>query len=132
MYCSEYCDVDYNGELNIVLVKWKKFCRGDDYRLPLLHALEIMKRHHGCHYVADTRSGFENESADTRWLLEEFLPRVAATTCKVIFFIIGRENSLKEELEGQATELGRLFAVHYCFDLDEVKDALAASGDPKE
>jgi hypothetical protein len=113
--------VSYVEALNVVFVKWKRFCRQSDYRTPLLHALEIMQLHDGCQYVADTRDGFENEEADTQWLFDVFLPRAALTTCKKIFFIIDEDNALKAELEGQAAELEQFFGVHYCFGLDEVK-----------
>lgn len=124
MFQSEFCHVNYNEDLNIAFVKWKKFCRQDDYRNPLLYALDIMRNHNGCHYVADTRDGFENEQADTQWLFDAFLPQAALTTCKMIFFIINRNNSLKAELEGQSVELRKLFDVHYCFGMDEVKSIL--------
>lgn len=125
MYRSAYCDVDYLEDLNAVLIKWKKFCRQDEYRAPLLLALEIMGQHPGCQYIADTRDGFENEQSDTQWLFDTFLPQAAATSCRMIFFIIDRDNRLKEELEGQSVELRKLFEVHYCFDLDEVKEILS-------
>jgi GTPase SAR1 family protein len=121
MYLSEFSDVKYLEDLNVVFVKWKKFCCIDDYRKPLLYALDIMKNHNNCHYVADTREGFENDPEDTKWLFEKWLPEVASTTCKAIFFIIDNDNKLKEELEGQSVELKKQFNVHYCFGLDEVK-----------
>lgn len=124
MYRSEFCDVDYNEELNIVFVTWKKFCRQDDKRNPLLHALEIMRENDGCQYVADTRNGFEDEKADTEWLFNTFIPATAKTSCKMFFFIIDKDNSLKEELEGQSVELKKIFNVYYCFGLDEVKSIL--------
>ena len=124
MYRSEYCDVDYNEELNIVYVTWKKFCRKDDKRNPLLYALEIMRKNDGCQYAADTRNGFEDEPDDTQWIFDVFLPETAKTSCKTIFFIIDKNNSLKEELEGQAVELKKFFDVYYCFGLDEVKSIL--------
>ena len=124
MYKSEYCDVNYNEDLNIVFVKWKKFCFQDNYRKPLLAALEIMKNHDNCHYAADTRSGFENIKEDTEWLFKEWLPEVSKTSCKIIFFIITKDHKLKAELEGQSVELKKLFEVIYCFGLDEVKDIL--------
>ena len=124
MYLSEFCDVNYNEELNVVFVKWKKFCNQDNYRKPLMAALDIIKNHNNCHYVADTRDGFENEKADTEWLFNEFLPKVSLTSCKKIFFIISKDNRLKEELEGQSVELKKLFDVNYCFGLDEVKNIL--------
>lgn len=59
MYSSEYCEVKYEENYNVVFVKWKRFCSYDDYRKPLEYALEIIKQYQ-CNYVADTRSGFEN------------------------------------------------------------------------
>ncbi len=35
MYSSEYCDVKYEENYNVVFMKWKKFCSNDDYRKPL-------------------------------------------------------------------------------------------------
>ena len=87
-------------------------------------ALDIMKNHNNCHYVADTRDGFENENADTEWLFNEWLPKVSSTSCKKIFFIINKDNTLKEELDGQSVELKKLFDVIYCFGLDEVRAIL--------
>jgi hypothetical protein len=124
LYKSKFCDVNYIEDLNVVFVKWKNFCCQNDYRKPLLFAIDVMKQHNDCYYVADTRDGFENEEADTQWLFNVFLPQTALTTCKKIFFIINKDNKLKEELEGQATELEKLFTVHYCFGLDEVKSIL--------
>jgi len=124
MYKSEFCEVSYNEELNLAFITWEKFCRADDYRDPLCYALAIMKDHSGCNYCADTRNGFENEEADTQWIFDVFLPQAAETSCKKIFFIIDDNNTLKEELEGQSTELGKQFDVHYCFGLDDVKQIL--------
>lgn len=123
-YVSEFSKVSYLPELNVALVEWKKFCRGNDYRDPLLHAIEIMKAHENCHYVADTRTGFENEDDDTRWVFDEFIPRAAAAGCRYIFFIIHPDNSLKQELEGQSVELKKVFNVVACFSLDEVREIL--------
>lgn len=124
MYRSEFCEVTYLPDYNVVFVKWKKFCRGKEYRAPLLHAIEIMKMHEDCHYAADTRDGFENEEADTLWVFDEFIPQAAAAGCKYIFFIIHPDNRLKDELEGQSVELKKFFQVYACFDPDEIKDIL--------
>jgi hypothetical protein len=125
MYRSDFCDVTYLEDYNVVFVKWKKFCRQDNYRNPLLNAIDIMRNNENCHYVADTRDGFENEEADTHWIFDVFLPQAALTTCKAIFFIINNDNKLKEELEGQSVELKKKFDVHYCFTLDEVGNIIS-------
>jgi len=44
MYQSEFSDVTYLEDLNVVFVKWKKFCRLDDYRKPLNLWVIFIKR----------------------------------------------------------------------------------------
>ena len=39
-YESEFCDVSYHEEKNLVFVEWKKYCEFDTYRKPLMVALE--------------------------------------------------------------------------------------------
>lgn len=125
MYQSDFCDVIYLSSINIVHVKWKKFCKLNDYRNPLRHAIEIMKENKNCHYVADTRNGFENEDSDTQWVFNEFIPQTASTNCKYIFFIIDKDDSLKEELESQSVEFNKFFEVKAFFSLNEIKEFLA-------
>ena len=124
LYRSQFSDVDYLEDFNVAMVKWKKFCRGDDYRNTLLYALDIMENNAGCHYAADTRQGFENDEADTQWIFDFFLPMAAMSDCKAVFFIIDNDNSLKDELEGQSSEIKKYVNVHYCFGLDDVKRIL--------
>ena len=63
-----------------------------------------MSEHEDCHYVEDTRDGFEDEEEDTKWVLDVFTKKAYEAGCKYIFFIIDEDNSLKEELEGQSVE----------------------------
>ena len=42
MYSTEYCEVKYEENYNVVFVKWKRFCSYDDYRKPLEYALEML------------------------------------------------------------------------------------------
>ena len=53
MYRSDYCEVNYEEKYNVVFVKWKKFCCNQDYREPLEYALDIIKQHENCNYVAE-------------------------------------------------------------------------------
>ena len=119
MYLSEYCDVNYNETYNIVFVKWKKFCCMEDYRKPLKFALDIIKQYK-CDYVADTRDGFENIPEDTKWVADYFMPKAAEYGCKVIYFIIDENNTLKDELEGQQKDSQSLMQFKYIYDICEV------------
>ncbi len=121
MFSSQYCDVAYNDEYNVVFVKWKSYCHHEDYRAPLEYALEVMRTHH-CDYAADTRTGFENHPDDTRWVAEYFFPEAVKAGCACIYFIIDRENSLKDELEGQENSSGSELAFRYIYSLDEINN----------
>jgi len=120
MYLSEFCDVRYEEKYNVVLVDWKKFCSYEDYRKPLEYALDVIKNHDGCNYVADTRNGFENIPEDTKWVADYFMPKAAEYGCKVIYFIIDKGNSLKEELEGQESDSSDLMQFKYIYKLEEI------------
>ena len=119
MYLSEYCDVKYEEKYNVVFVTWKKFCCKDDYRKPLEYALKIIKQYK-CDYVADTRTGFENIPEDTKWVSDYFMPKAVEYGCKCIYFIIDKNNSLKEELEGQASDSSDIIEFKYIYQLDEI------------
>ena len=121
MYLSEYCDVKYEENLNVVFVKWKKFCCYDDYRKPLEYALEIIKRYN-CDYVADTRDGFENIEDDTKWIADYFIPQAVLNRCKCIYFIIDKNNSLKDELKGQESASSDLIKFKYIYELEEIQN----------
>jgi hypothetical protein len=124
MFESEFCSVKYLEDINVVLVTWKKYCSGEDYRKPLLFAIKIMSGHPGCDFVADTTDGFEDAPEDTQWLLNTFIPLARQTDCQRIFFIIDRDNTLKNELDAQTGELKNYFTVQTCFDLSEVRQSL--------
>lgn len=43
MFQSEFCNVSYNEQYNVVFVEWKKFCCFDDYRNQGIAQKAIMK-----------------------------------------------------------------------------------------
>ena len=120
IYLSECSDVFYLEDKNVVLVHWKKYCELEQYRKPLEAALQTIREHSGCNYVADTRDGFEDNPLDTKWVAEYFMPKAKEYGCRVIFFIIDRENTLKEELEGQEKDSASLLEFRYIYSIEEV------------
>lgn len=121
IYLSDYSDVYYVAEKNVVLVHWKKYCELEEYRAPLEAALKVIREHDGCDYVADTRDGFEDNPLDTKWVAEFFMPHAREYGCRIIYFIIDKDNSLKEELEGQEKDSASLLEFKYIYDLSEIK-----------
>ncbi len=120
IFLSEQADVFYIGFKNVVLVHWKKYCELDRYREPLMKALDVIKEHEGCEYVADTRDGFEDNPLDTKWVADYFMPKARENGCSTIYFIIDKDNSLKEELEGQERDSESIIKFRYIYGLDEI------------
>ena len=111
---------DYLSDKNVVLVHWKKYCELEEYRTPLEHALRVIKDHEGYNYVADTRDGFEDNPLDTKWVAECFMPKAKEYGCKIIYFIIDKANSLKDELEGQEKDSSSLLKFSYIYGLNDI------------
>ena len=44
VYLSICCDVFYVADKNVVLVHWKKYCELEQYREPLMKALQVIIR----------------------------------------------------------------------------------------
>lgn len=119
MYKTDFCEVNYNEDCNVVFVKWKKFCKLDEYRKPLLYALEIINKYK-CNYVADTRNGFEDDPEDTIWVKDFFMPKAVEYGCKIIYFIIDKDNLLADELKGQEEDSKDKIEFRYIYDLKEL------------
>ncbi len=116
---SKYANVYYLDDKNLVLVKWMNYCELDTYRDILNNALNVIKEHK-CNYVADTRNGFVDNPLDTIWVKDYFMVKAKEYGCKVIYFIIDKDNSLKEELEGQENDSNSLLEFKYIYSIDEI------------
>ena len=120
IYLSDYSDVYYVADKNVVLVHWKKYCELEEYRAPLEAALKVIREHDGCDYVADTRDGFEDNPLDTKWVAEYFMPHAREYGCRIIYFIIDKANSLKDELECQEKDSSSLLKFSYIYGLNDL------------
>lgn len=121
MFKSEYCEVELFEEQNAVYCRWKKFCEYDNYREPLKHGLKLIQENKLKNWITYANDGFENNPADTEWLINEFCPRIKNSTCKNIFFIIDPKSELRKEIISQKEALSKDFRVEICSDISEVK-----------
>ena len=121
MYKSSFCKVSYPEELNAVLCEWKQFCKGTDYQKPLLYGLKLINENNAKVWITDTRNGFENEKADTQWLIHDFMPKLLESSCKEIVFVIEEESLLLDEIKGQEQSLSEYFTVTFVKSLDVYK-----------
>ena len=108
---SEFCNVKYVEEDNIVFLAWKKFCCFDDYRNPTTFALELLKKYLNSKFVVDARNGFEDEKEDVEWGFSELLPAMSKTDCKIVVFIMNEVNEIEEEMDMWTKEFMKYFTV---------------------
>ena len=120
MYNTPYCKVEYLEEKNAIFCTWKQFCKEDDYRNPFRYALVEIHKHNIATWIVDTNTGFENEEADTQWLLNEFMPKMIQSSIDKIIFIIKSDSPLMDEIMGQKKTLDVFFEVELVEDLEKI------------
>ena len=109
---SEFSNVKYMAEDNIVLLTWKKFCCYNDYRNPTLFALDLLKKHSNSNFVVDARNGFEDEKDDVEWGFSVLLPAMSNTDCRIVVFIMNEVNEIEEEMDMWTKEFMNYFTVN--------------------
>ena len=120
MYNTPYCQLQHLKAQNAILCQWKQFCKGDDYREPLKFATQEIKKHQITTWITDTTNGFESDEADTKWLLEEFVPSMISSSIEKVIFIIANDSPLMDEIKAQEVALGQFFEVELVESLDKI------------
>ena len=108
---SEFSNVKYMTDDNIVLLTWKKFCCYDDYRNPTTFALQLLKKYPNSNFVVDARNGFEDKKDDVEWGFSVLLPAMSRTDCKNVVFIMDEVNEIEEEMDMWTKEFMKYFTV---------------------
>lgn len=62
-------------------------------------------------WITDTTDGFENDPADTQWLVEVYMPKLIDSSLKKIVFVIKEDSPLMDEIQGQVESLRQFFEV---------------------
>lgn len=108
---SEFSNVQYMEEDNVVCLTWKKFCCYDDYRTPTTFALELLKKYPNSNFIVDARNGFEDEKDDVEWGFSVLLPAMSNTDCKNVVFIMNEVSEIEEEMDMWTKEFMKYFSV---------------------
>ena len=109
IYNTPYCQLQHLKEKNAILCQWKQFCQGDDYCAPLMYAVKKIEKHQIGTWITDTAHGFESTEADTKWLLEEFVPNMINSSIEKVVFIISDDSPLMGEIKRQEVALSEYF-----------------------
>lgn len=71
----------------------------------------MLRDNAGSNFVVDARNGFEDDKRDVEWGFTYLLPEMAKTTCKVVSFIMEKENDIEEEMDMWTLEFRKYFTV---------------------
>lgn len=109
---SDYAHVAYIEADEVVMLTWKKFASGDEYRTPVNFALELLCKYKNSNFVVDAKNGFEDDKEDVLWGVNTFIPEMAKTNCKQVAFILTEANEIEDEMDMWTQEFQKHFAVH--------------------
>jgi len=85
-----------------------------------VYAKDEITKHNITTWITDTTHGFESDEADTKWLLEEFVPIMIESSIEKIIFVIADDSPLMEEIRGQEVALSKFFEVKLIESLDDI------------
>lgn len=108
---SEFCNVKYIEEDNVVLLTWKKFCCFEDYRKPTMFGAQLLQKFSKSNFVVDARQGFEDEKEDVEWGFKVLLPTMAQSECKKCVFILNEVSDIEGEIDLWTAEFMKYFEV---------------------
>ena len=108
---SDYAKIEYIEKDNVVFHVWKKEAHFDDYRKPVMAALEMLRSHKGSAFIVDARNGFEDVKEDVEWGFTYFLPELKRTGCEVWGFILPEISKIEGEIDLWTNEIEKNFRV---------------------
>ena len=111
IYSTPYCQLQHLKVKNAILCEQKQFCKDDDYHELLKFAIQEIEKHQITTQITNTTNGFKSEEADTKWLLEEFVPSMISSSIEKVLFIIANDSPLMDEIKAQEVALGQFFRV---------------------
>ena len=93
VFDSEAFRLRYDGETNACVFTMKTYGVRDDFRTPVMHAIEIIRKHNSKHLIIeDSCEGLPDiKEDDLKWMKKVVLPKLQETSCEHIFFVVGDE-----------------------------------------
>jgi hypothetical protein len=87
-YDTEHCTVTYDAGKRTVILAWKKFAKGDDFKNALEAGLELVKKKGAKRWVGDCQNLGPIAPADQKWVNEDWFPRLLGTGMQRMAVII--------------------------------------------
>ena len=97
IFDSEAFNLRFDGD-STLLLSIKAYGNRDDFRTPLMHAVELIKKHKCRNLIIEDACAPSDlykqiSEADIKWLKNIVVPKLAATSCEHIFFVVDEESA---------------------------------------
>lgn len=77
MYFDSDCaSVEYNEEAGVAELTWKNFGKGDNFRIPCLKTLELLKEKKARFWFSNTEKLPTMAPEDAQWFIETMVPAI--------------------------------------------------------
>ena len=77
----------YDRDANTVKLEWKKEASGDDYRTPLMHTAELIRKHGCATMIIDAKALGKISEADKTWTVKVLEPALKKSGLEELIFI---------------------------------------------
>jgi quinol monooxygenase YgiN len=111
MFQSKYCEIYYFKKENVLLLQWKMFCQGEDYKKPLRFAVKELKNRRNSNIIIDVRNGFEPDKEDAKWLFEKLIPQMRKTDLQRIIFVASQKKHVVQAINKYVSKFETDFQV---------------------
>ncbi len=105
---TEYLNLTYRSDLKLVVLRWLRDVSLPELQLAHQAALELALRHQTTHWFVDVRRRLQVNNTHTRWVCNDFFPRVAALlpagTLRIVYLMSpNRQRIINAHPDLQAT-----------------------------
>lgn len=115
-YDEPHLEVRYDSTVDAVVMEWKRFAKGDDFRDGLDTGLELVERKRAKNWLADLREMGTVAEEDQEWSNDEWFPR-ALQTCLHSMAIVKPEDVVANmSVENIMQEVGDEGLITHHFD----------------
>ncbi|MCQ2516803.1 MAG: hypothetical protein MJ094_08070 [Saccharofermentans sp.] len=101
VFDSNSYNLRYDEETNSCVLVWKKFGGRDEFRTPLMHLIEMIKKHNCKDLIMDGRNGEGVPEDEWTWARKVAIPGLGETSLKHIYFVVDADSIGSECTEKQ-------------------------------
>lgn len=83
-----YLNIIWNEELNCVVMEWKRFAFGDDFKRGINSGLDLLTDKNGTKWLADMRKMGVVGELDQKWAYEEWFPQAMKNGLRFLALVV--------------------------------------------